>query len=253
MKTSSAVATSKATIVGVELGSRMESTGISVTERVYVLARGPGESFVATLNDHRRGLQRLEMREKVAIEYRVRHLERRSPPVRYKGVAERVAELVKTVGDCVLAVDLTRTGRPVHTLIMKAVHEATRSEGAGKRSSVKQCPLTVTGEYGAVSHSPDVGWLVPRRDLVSAALLLFEQEQLKIAAGLDLAHTLAREFEDFKPKAPKEELEGWRFGKNDDLVLAVAMSTWAAERFLRKEDSVPAGSLNPPNAGSLVG
>jgi hypothetical protein len=175
----------------------------------------------------------------VSVEYRVRYLERRSPPVRYKGVAERVVELVGTVGSCDVIMDLTRTGRPVHTLIMRAVHEANKDSGV----RIAQCPITVTGEYGAVSHSPDVGWLVPRRDLVSAALLLFEQEQLKIAEGFALAGTLTSEFADFKPKAPKEELEGWRLGRNDDLVLAVAMSVWAAERFLRKEDSVPAGTL----------
>jgi hypothetical protein len=222
-------------IVGVELGARMENTAISVTERAYVLT---GERFNAT-SYHGHGRERLQGREKVAVEYRVRHLERRSPPVRYKGVAERVAELVKTVGSCAVVMDLTRTGRPVHTLIMRAVNEALEETGA----CVSQCPITVTGEYGAVSHSPDVGWLVPRRDLVSSALLLFEQEQLKIAEGLDLAETLTREFADFKPRTPKEELEGWRLVKNDDLVLAVAMSVWAAERFLRKEDSVPAGAL----------
>jgi hypothetical protein len=32
-------------------------------------------------------------------------------------------------------------------------------------------------------------------------------------------------------------------GVLDALVLAVAMSVWAAERFLRKEDSVPAEAL----------
>jgi len=223
-------------IVGVELGARMENTALSVTERAYVPT---GDRFNAMQYDHRAGRQTLESREKVAIQYRVRHLERRSPPVRYKGVAERVAELVGAVGDCVVAVDLTRTGRPVHSLIMKAIHEATKDAGA----SVKHCPLTVTGEFGAVSHSPDVGWLVPRRDLVSSALLLFEQEQLKIAEGLDLAATLSGEFESFTPKAPKEELEGWRLGRNDDLVLAVALCVWAAERFLRKEDSVPTGAL----------
>ncbi len=219
-------------IVGVELAARMENTALSVTERAYVPT---GDRFNAMQYDHRAGRQRLESREKVAIEYRVRHLERRSPPVRYRGVAERVAELVRAVGDCVVAMDLTRTGRPVHSLIMRAI----RKTGV----SVKHCPIAVTGEFGAVSHSPDVGWLVPRRDLVSSALLLFEQEQLKIAEGLDLARTLTREFEGFKPKAPKEELEGWRLAPNDDLVLAVAMSVWAAERFLRKEDSVPTGAL----------
>lgn len=223
-------------IVGVELGARMENTAVSVTERAYVPT---GDRFNITRYHHREGCERLEARETVSVEYRVRHLERRSPPVRYKGVAERVAELVKAVGTCDLILDLTRTGRPVHALIMRAVLEAV--EGTGVR--VAQCPVTVTGEFGAVSHSPDVGWLVPRRDLVSAALLLFEQEQLKIAEGLDLAGTLTAEFAGFKPRAPKEELEGWRLGRNDDLVLAVAMSVWAAERFLRKEDSVPLGAL----------
>jgi hypothetical protein len=226
-------------IVGVELGARMENTAISITERVYVPT---GERFIASYHDHGHGRERLRAREKVALEYRVRHLERRSPPVRYKEVAERVAELVGAVGECVVAMDLTRTGRPVHTLIMGTVHEATKDT----RPGVSQCPITVTGEYGAVSHSPDVGWLVPRRDLVSSALLLFEQEQLKIAEGLDLAQTLTQEFMDFKPKAPKEELEGWRLAKNDDLVLAVAMSVWAAERFLRKEESVPTGWAGMP-------
>jgi hypothetical protein len=222
-------------IVGVELGARMKNTALSVTERACVPT---GECF-ATRYDNSLRRQRLHAREKVSVEYRVRHLERRSPPVRYKGVAERVAELVRTVGDCDVILDLTRTGRPIHALIMKAVYEAIEETGA----RVSLCPITVTGEYGAISHSPDVGWLVPRRDLVSAALLLFEQEQLKIAEGLALTGSLTAEFADFKPKAPREELEGWCLGRNDDLVLAVAMSVWAAERFLRKVDSVPAGAL----------
>ena len=219
-------------IVGVELGARMENTAVSVTERAYVPT---GDLFNVTRYDHRRSREMMEARETVRVEYRVRHLERRSAPVRYKGVAERVGELVATVGECVVAMDLTRTGRPVHALIMRAIRDTD--------VRVTQCPVTVTGEFGAVSHSPDVGWLVPRRDLVSAALLLFEGEQLKIAEGLDLAGTLTAEFAEFKPKAPKDELEGWRLGRNDDLVLAVAMSIWAAERFLRKEDSVPVGAL----------
>ena len=223
-------------VVGVELGARMENTAISVTERAYVPT---GEAFNASTYDHRLGRQRLHASEKVSVEYRVRHLERYSPPVRYTGVAERVAELVRAVGDCNLIMDLTRTGRPVHTLVMRAVLEAIKDTGV----RVSQCPITVTGEFGAVSRSPDVGWMVPRRDLVSSALLLFEQEQLKIAEGLNLAGTLTAEFAEFKPRAPKEELEGWRLGRNDDLVLAVAMSVWAAERFVRKEDSVPVGAL----------
>ncbi len=229
-------------IIGVELGARMENTAISVTERAYVPT---GETFTRASWDHGHGRRRLEAREGLAVEYRVRHLERRRPPVLYKGVAGRVAELVRTVGDCDVVLDITRTGRPVHALVMGAVHEVLEET----KARVRRCPVTVTGVAGGVSRSPDAGYLVPRRDLVSAALLLFEQEQLKIAEDLDLAGTLTQEFANFKPKAdPKDDLEGWRLAKNDDLVLAVAISVWAAERFLRKEDSRPAEGLGLPRA-----
>ena len=228
-------------IVGVELGARMESTALSVTERAYVPA-SPGERFNKVTYDAHHRRKRLVASEKVTAEYRVRHLERRSAPVRYKGVAERVGELIKAVGECLLVVDITRTGRPVYVTIKHAVEETLENSEA--RSYVKPCPIIVTGIAGGVSHSPDAGWLVPRRDLVSAALLLFEADQLKIAEGLSLAGTLTEEFTNFKPKPdPKDDLEGWRLAKNDDLVLSVAMSVWAAGRFLRKVDSLPVGSL----------
>lgn len=225
-------------IVGVELGARMENTALSVTERAHAPT---GERFNKVTYDAHHRRTKLVASEKVSVEYRVRHLERRSPPVHYKGVAQRVRELVKAVGECLLVVDITRTGGPVYATIRRAVEEALK-ETLG--ACVKHCLITVTGMAGSVSHSPDAGWLVPRRDLVSAALLLFESDQLKIAQGLGLAGTLTEEFTKFKPKPdPKDDLEGWRLAKNDDLVLSVAMSVWAAERFLRKEESVPAGAL----------
>ena len=216
-------------IVGVELGSRLENTALSVTERVYVPT---GEMFTDVSHDHPRGWPRLETRERFSVEYHVKHLERRRPPVRYKSIAERVAELVRAVGECVLVIDITRTGLPVYALIMNAVSSVLEETG----THLTRCPVTVTGVVGGVTHGPD-GWLVPRRDLVTSALVLFEQDRLKIAEGLQLADTLAREFPNLKEKSdPKDDsLEGWREAKNDDLVISVAMGVWAAERFMRKE------------------
>ena len=114
-------------IVGVELGARMENTALSVTERAHLPT---GELFTTSYPDHRRGVERLQAREKVAVEYRVRHLERRPSPVRYKATAERVAELVRAVGACVVVMDLTRMGRPIHALIMGALHEVMKNPEA---------------------------------------------------------------------------------------------------------------------------
>jgi hypothetical protein len=96
-----------------------------------------------------------------------------------------------------------------------------------------------------------VGQIVPRRDLISATQILFDEGQLKIAEGLSLAGALRDELLAFKPKAIKpDDLEGWREGKDDDLVLAVAVSVWTAERFLRKRDSVPVGAPGLPNSAT---
>jgi hypothetical protein len=224
-------------IVGVSLGHRHEKTAISITERAYVLA-SPGERF----NERHHGV--LEAHEEVGVEYRVRHLERHGPPSRYAKVAERLPEIAHTLileaGFFILVVDVTATGRPVYALITQ--ERRLGLEGNGIRYG--HCPITVTNVAAGASKGPDVGWLVPRRYLISASQILFDEGQLKIAEGLDLAGALRDELLAFKPQAARpEDLGTWRIGKDDDLVLAVATSVWAAERFLRKADSVPVGSL----------
>jgi hypothetical protein len=231
-------------IIGVSLGHRHEHTALSVTERAYVPT---GEAFTS----ERRvggypGRTTLQARERVAAEYRVRHLERL--PSRYAEVAQRIPEIAREVcRDFLLVADITATGRPAYSLILGELISGL--EGTGIRFT--HGPLTVTGVAGGVSKSPDVGHLVPRRDLISASQILFDAGQLKIAQDLELASTLRDELLAFRPKPPKpDDLEGWREGKDDDLVLAVACGVWAAERFLEKEDSVSLGSLGYPGVAT---
>jgi hypothetical protein len=221
-------------IVGVSLGHRHEKTGISVVERVYVPS---GEHFTATSYDER-GWARLNTRERLALECRVRHLECHGPPSRYKKAASRVSQVVGMLEarDAILAVDLTATGRPGYTLVWTEVERVLEETGA----RVTLCPITVSGIAGGVSRSPDVGYLVPRRDLISTAQILLDEGQLKIAEGLQLADTLRDELLAFKPKADKpDDLEAWRERPHNNLILAVAASLWSAERFLAKEESKP--------------
>jgi hypothetical protein len=222
-------------IVGVSLGHRHERTAISVTERAFV---STGERFNHVSYDER-GWERHQTREHLSTQYAVRHLERHGPPSRYSSVAGRVPEILRELGrESILVVDITATGRPAYSLILGELSHAL--EGTSLR--FKHCPITVSGVAGGVSTSPDVGQIVPRRDLISATQILFDEGQLKKAEGLSLAATLRDELLAFKPKADKpDDLEGWRERPHDDLVLAVAVSLWAAERFLRKRDSVPVG------------
>jgi hypothetical protein len=108
------VSTAPIPIVGVSLGHRHEKVAISVTERAYV---STGETFNATHYEPGYGWPRLEAREGVKVEYRVRHLERH--PSRYASVAQRIPEVVNKVGeDFILVVDITATGRPAYSLIL---------------------------------------------------------------------------------------------------------------------------------------
>ena len=219
------------------MGHRHQPTAISVTERAYVPT---GETFNIA---HRDGMNsRLEAREQVTLEYRVRHLERLGPPSRYRKAAERVSEIVLEMSpqDVAVVVDITATGRPAFSLIRQEINLACKDTRVRPKFGI----VTVSGVAGGVSKSPDAGHLVPRRDLISAAQILLDDGRLKIAEALSLAGTLRDELLAFKPKPDKpDDLEGWRERPHDDLVLAVAVSTWAAQRFLRKEKSVPVGAL----------
>ena len=231
-------------IVGVSLGHRHQKTAISVIERAYV--RAPGEMFTEVHHDGPYGRARFETREPVTLEYRVRHLERHGPPSRYTKIAERIPEILREVAEQIgtkvdLTLDITACGHPVFARIFQEIDRAPK----GTRTNLTYSPITATGVAGGVSRSPDVGWLVPRRDLISTTQMLFDEGQLKIAEGLELAQTLKRELLDFKPRPDQkpDDLKGWREGKDDDLVLAVATSLWAVERFRRKEESRPTGDL----------
>jgi hypothetical protein len=235
-------------IIGVSLGHRHEKMAISVVERTYV---STGEIFNAVYYDGPYGRARFELREKVLAEYRLRHLERQGPPSCYSKVAQRIPEIIHEIGeDIILVVDITATGHPAYSLILGELSAALK----GTRTRFTQCPITVSGVAGGVSKSPDVGYFVPRRDLISATQIVFDEERFKIAAGLDLADTLKEELTSFKQKAnkPSDDLEGWREGKHDDLVLAVAAGIWACERFLRKDKSRSAGdSIRSPKCATV--
>ena len=68
---------------------------------------------------------------------------------------------------------------------------------------------------------------------MSALQVLLQSRRIKVAPSLPEAQTLVRELLDFKVKitlAANETFGAWREGTHDDLVLAVAIAAWEAER-----------------------
>ena len=154
--------------------------------------------------------------------YEVRHLERLPLGTRYPEVVGRVKTLLSTpplADEYALAVDATGVGVAVTDMLRNA---GLHFDGVTITSGEK--------ESREGSH-----WRVPKRDLISACQVLLQQRRLRIAASLPEAKTLTEELLNFRYKitqASNLTYEAWREGAHDDLVLALSLAVWEAERGL---------------------
>jgi hypothetical protein len=75
---------------------------------------------------------------------------------------------------------------------------------------------------------------VPKRDLVGALQVLIQTGRLRIAEGLRDARTLVDELLRFRvrinARTAHDSYGAWRECEHDDLVLALAVAVWRAER-----------------------
>ncbi len=155
----------------------------------------------------------------------LRYLERRPLQENYPDIVARISKLLEApevkdeerCGGAEVVLDVTGSGRAILELF----------EGA----EVTPIVVTITGVLEEEVDSND--WRVPRVELVGALRVVYETERLKMAKGIDHLETLLGELREFKkrptridPSAP----ETWREGQFDDLVFAVALAAWRANR-----------------------
>ncbi len=183
--------------IGLDLGQAQDYTALTVIERKHFNYSLPRE------------------------QYHVRHLERPKLGTTYPAIVEKVQDLMqsnKLLNRAALVVDATGVGRPVVDLFRKA--------------GLRPVAITITG--GNVVTTGGGGYHVPKRDLVTTLQVLLQSGRLKVASDLKLAKVLVDEMLNFKVKinvkTAHDSYEAWREGIHDDLVLAVALACWYAER-----------------------
>lgn len=192
--------------VGVDLGQSQDYTAIAVVERAELKGAWDPEEFAW----------------RKVVKLRLRHLERVPLGTPYTEVVERAALVTRApqiVECCELVVDATGVGRPVVDLLRK-----TRLGG-------KIIPVTFTG--GNTERCTNGYYGVPKRDLITRLQILLQRGTLQIAAGMEYGPALVKEMADMRVKMTRsgyEQFEAWREGTHDDLVFAVALACWRAEK-----------------------
>ena len=181
--------------VGLDLGQASDYTAIAIVER----DGDAGETDAAL---------------------RVRHLQRFALGTTYPAIVEAVAGIVASLPDGArLAADATGVGRPVVDLLRKA--------------GLNPIAVTVTG--GDAARHEGMNWWMPKRELVAGVQVALQQGRLQIASGLPDAATLTHELLNFKvtidPKTAHDSYGAWRESIHDDLVFAVGLAVWSADRF----------------------
>jgi hypothetical protein len=187
--------------VGVDLGQSRDYTAVAVGEKITPPQPG-GRDF----------------------ELHMRHLER-FRDVAYPDIVERLRKLMEAPqlrggGAAVLAVDATGVGKPVVDML--------RSSGL---------TFDAVAIHGGDTQSEDPAsghYRVPKRDLIGGMQVLLQSGRLEIARSLEHAETLRAELLNFRVKinvaTAHDTYEAWREGDHDDLVLAAALSCWAATK-----------------------
>jgi hypothetical protein len=180
-------------------------------------------------------------------EYALRHLHRFALGTPYTEIVPSVAALVRSgpLAESPVVVDQTGVGRAVVDLL--------------RQSAGWVIPVTITGGH-AVTGAQDGSFHVPKKELVTALQVVLQARRLQIARGLADAATLVRELQNFQVKltaAANETFGVWREGQHDDLVLAVALACWWAERHPPAHEGMFGGGgeslfANPPEGVFLT-
>jgi len=152
----------------------------------------------------------------------VRHLERFPLGTRYPVIVQEVGNRLHAltnvnVGRPTLIVDKTGVGAPVVDMF-----EAAKLE-----------PVAITITSGGEPNWSHGSLNVPKRDLVSIVQTTLQTQRLRFAEALEGVTLLTQELLNFQYKltANANDIYGaWRENTHDDMVLAVALAVWYADK-----------------------
>jgi len=202
----------------------------TVSEFFVGLDLGQSHDYTALAALERTSYPRDYLREKRPPKYGVRHLQRWPLGTAYPAIVADVHTMLTTVDPsgrkplaaAPLIVDASGVGR--------AVVDMFRAGGTVRRL----VPVVITA--GASAHYDAVAccYRCAKRELVGVLHATAQTGRLHFAAGMKEEAALRRELATFQEKitaAGNLTYESWREQEHDDMILALAVALWFAERF----------------------
>jgi hypothetical protein len=231
--------------VGLDLGQSGDPCALAVLQRT--ISRGAFDAAAFAPRE--------------VVRFEVRFLERWRLGTPYPEVVARVGEVLENLcqrfltADVELLFDRTGVGRAVGDLLF-ALPVFRRQRGAGC-GAVRLEPVTLTHGQAVTVSPGGEGVGLPKRDLVSAAVVLFQSGLLLIAEALPDRSVLVNELVNFRVKVSAAGSDTYgndgKNAKHDDYVTAVALPAWAAQRGRRPGGYLMGGGPLPCPGGGAVG
>jgi hypothetical protein len=242
-------------MISADFGQTHDYTAVAVTERRLVPVGEPYNASVRRYSSYAgpygsdSSRLRLEPRQKVEQHYDLIRLERVPLRTPYTKVAKGLVKLLKefhreharsedhhngrvTVG---LAIDEGGVGKAVRDILLQEIEESIEYNAP----NVHFLPVTV---HGGANTTRGGGWFhVPKRDLINAGLVTFQNGRLRIGR-LRWRDTLEEELRNYRLKQSvatgHTAFEPLREGQHDDLLFSVCLGCWAWEHGTKREEYV---------------
>ncbi len=236
-------------MISADFGQTFDHTAVAVTERRLVpVGERYQHSYIEGASRYSEGRKAYEIRQNVEQHYDLIRLDRVPLRTSYTTIARGLVTLLKQLyaehakaddsdGEIAvgLAIDEGGVGKAVKDILKKEI-----TEGIEKgRPLVLFMAVTVHG--GATTNIGN-GWVhVPKRDLISAGLVAYQNGRLRVG---DLRHraTLEDELTNYRLRqniaTGHAAFEPLRSGQHDDLLFATCLGAWAWEQGTRKEEYI---------------
>lgn len=204
--------------LGVDFGSQQDYTALTLIKRNDIIK----QEYSMT-----RGLTQ----EDIRTEYQLLFIERMDLGTPYQKVVDRVSTILRDEdlrGDIIVVPDATGVGIPIVQLM--------RSQNVSP-----MIPISIHG--GQATNKNDFGgYSVPKRDLVSALAIVVQSRRLRVASDINYRMQLVHEMQNFVPKFTKnggDTYEALMERDHDDLVMALSMAIWLAEKHGKPAEPIP--------------